>query len=323
MGHSVAGSDVEAAARRLDGRVHRTPIQTCRSIDALIDRTVMFKCENFQLGGSFKIRGALNAVSSLPPEVRARGVLTHSSGNFAQGLALAARAMATPATIVMPSNAPTVKQAAVRGYGATVVLCAPTLRSRIDTVERLAQESGGTVISPSNHPDVIAGQGTCGLEILADTSDLEAIIVPLGGGGLLSGIAVAVKHFAPNVRVIGAEPAGADDAWRSRRASQHLGHPPEGPQTICDGLRTELGSHTWPIVRDLVDEVVRVDDDATRSAMRLLYERAKLVVEPSAAIALAAVRDPTLSLSMGARVAVVLSGGNVDLDSLPSLLSAH
>ena len=317
---TVCGADVLAAQARLGQQIRRTPIHTCRSLSERVGHTLYLKCENFQLGGSFKVRGALNAVAQLSPEARSRGVLTHSRGNFAQGLALAARTLQVQATIVMPSNAPAVKQAAVRGYGARVVLCEPTLQSRIATVQRLAATSGGTIISPSDHPHVIAGQGTCGLELLAEVPSLNAVVVPLGGGGLLSGIAVAVKHLAPGVTVIGAEPAGADDAWRSRQAGQRVGHPPGGPDTICDGLRTELGDHTWPIVRDLVDHVVRVPDHDTRRAMRWLLERTKLVVEPSAAIALAAAVQPSFPLPRGAALGVVLSGGNLDLARLPMLL---
>ncbi|HCH62684.1 MAG TPA: serine dehydratase [Deltaproteobacteria bacterium] len=317
----VQGAHVQAAAARIGPHVHRTPVVRCRSINDIVGFDCHFKCESFQRGGSFKLRGALNAVFNLPAPTRALGVFTHSSGNFAQGLALAARSAGVHATIVMPSSAPAVKQAAVRGYGAHVVLCEPTLASRIATVGALAQEAKGTVISPSDHPDVIAGQGTCGLELLDQVSGLDAVVVPLGGGGLLGGIAVAVKAFAPEVTVIGAEPAGADDAWRSRQAGRRLGHPPEGPRTICDGLRTELGEYTWPLVRDRVDHVVRVEDSTTKQAMRLLYERAKLVVEPSAAIALGVLMTDGHALPPSARVGVVLSGGNLDLDSLPALLS--
>lgn len=316
----IRGEHVEQAALRISSHVHRTPVVQCRSIDALVGVTCHFKCESFQRGGSFKLRGALNAVLSLPDDLRSRGVFTHSSGNFAQGLAIAARSAKVQATIVMPRDAPAVKQAAVRGYGAAVVLCEPTLASRIETVNRLAADAGGTVISPSDHPDVIAGQGTCGLELLEQVHDLDTVVVPLGGGGLLGGIAVAIKAFAPQVTVLGAEPMGADDAWRSRAAGQRVGHPPQGPDTICDGLRTELGRYTWPLVRDLVDDVVRVDDTITRQAMRLLYERAKLVVEPSAAIALAALMVYGAPRPEGT-VGVVLSGGNLDLDRLPSLMS--
>ncbi len=323
MSDTITGSHVQAAARRTVDHVHRTPVLRCRSIDALVNFNCHLKCESFQRGGSFKIRGALNAVLNLSEDQRRGGVFTHSSGNFAQGLALAAQAAGVDATIVMPRDAPGVKQAAVAGYGAQVVLCEPTLASRIETVTRLATAAGGTIISPSNHPDVIAGQGTCALEIIDQVDHLDAVVVPLGGGGLLGGIAIAMRAFAPHVTVIGAEPAGADDAWRSRAARRRLGHPPEGPRTICDGLRTELGDHTWPLIRDLVDHVLRVEDSLTREAMRWLYERAKLVVEPSAAIALAALRTADCKLPPGASVGVVLSGGNLDLDQLPGLMSSR
>ena len=319
MTHTVHGPDVVAAARRIGPHIHRTPVMRCRSLDTLLGAQCHLKAELFQRGGSFKIRGALNAVMCLSEAERSRGVFTHSSGNFAQGLALAARSAGVEATIVMPRTAPAVKQAAVRGYGAAVVLCEPTLESRVETVSRLAAAADGTIISPSDHPDVIAGQGTCGLELLQQVESIDAVVVPLGGGGLLGGVAVALRAFAPKVTVIGAEPAGADDAWRSRALGQRIGHPVDGPDTICDGLRTVLGDHTWPLVRDLVHHVVRVEDDTTRAAMRLLYERAKLVVEPSAAIALAALMGP-LPMTKPGSVGVVLSGGNLDLSRLPSLL---
>ena len=314
---SLSIADVHAAAERLAGHVHRTPVITCSAIDAMVGRQLFFKCENFQRGGSFKVRGALNAVLCLPPEVRARGVLAHSSGNFAQGLALAARQVGISATIVMPSDAPAVKRAAVRGYGAEVVLCEPTLKARRETTARLAQTSGATVVPPSDHPHVIAGQGTAGLELLDQIPDLDAIVAPLGGAGLLGGVALS----APQIAVIGAEPAGADDAWRSKQAGQRLGHLPGAPDTICDGLRTDLGDHTWPVVRDHVDHIVRVSDDDTRQALRWLMERAKLVVEPSAAIALAAAASGEWPLPDAHRVGVVLSGGNIDLARIPGLVS--
>jgi len=312
----LSSADVHAAATRLAGHVHRTPVLTCSAIDAMVGRRLFFKCENFQRGGSFKVRGALNAMLCLPAEVRARGVLAHSSGNFAQGLALAARQLGVPATIVMPSDAPAVKRAAVAGYGATVVLCEPTLQARRQTTARLAEQTGATVVPPSDHPHVIAGQGTAGLELLDEIHDLDAIVAPLGGAGLLGGIALA----APRIPVVGAEPAGADDAWRSKRAGRRLGHLPGAPDTICDGLRTDLGEHTWAVVRDQVDHIVRVPDADTRRSLRWLMERAKLVVEPSAAIALAAVASPDWPLPESRRVGVVLSGGNIDLSRIPDLL---
>ena len=318
MSLSVQLQDVHDAATRLAGHVHRTPVITCSAIDAMVGRQLFFKCENFQRGGSFKVRGALNAVLCLPAHVRERGVLAHSSGNFAQGLALAARQVGIPATIVMPSDAPAVKRAAVQGYGAQVVLCAPTLQARRETTARLALETGATVVPPSDHPHVIAGQGTAGLELLEQVPQLDTIVAPVGGAGLLGGIALA----APQTTVIGAEPAGADDAWRSKAAGERLGHLPGAPDTICDGLRTDLGDHTWPVVRDHVDHIIRVTDNDTRRALRWLMERAKLVVEPSAAIALAAVASASWHATQSKRVGVILSGGNVDLSRIPDLVSA-
>lgn len=306
---------VLAASERIQGHVHRTPVLTCSALDARSHQRLFLKCENFQKGGSFKVRGALNALLTLEPKVRERGVVAHSSGNFAQGLAIAAQRLGLSATIVMPSNAPAVKRAAVEGYGARVVTCAPTLSARRQATAELAHQSGATIIPPSDHPDVIAGQGTVALELLDQVAGLDAIVAPLGGGGLLGGIAIA----AHGVTVIGAEPAGADDAWRSKRAGQRLGHLPGAPNTICDGLRTDLGTHTWPIVRDRVDCVIRVPDSLTRAALGLLMERAKLIVEPSAAIALAATLHETWPLPREARVGVVLSGGNVDLARIPAL----
>lgn len=309
--------DIRAAAGRIAGVVHRTPVHTCRGLDAWVGRPLALKCETFQKGGSFKIRGALNAVRCLTEAQRSLGVITHSSGNFAQGLALAARAAGVHATVVMPRTAPAVKRAAVAGYGAEIVLCEPTLRDRIATMQRLAEASGATPLSPSDHPDVIAGQGTCGLELFEQAPELEVVLVPLGGGGLLSGVALAYRELAPGVRVIGVEPAGADDGARSRAAGRRLGHPDSGPDTICDGLRTELGVHTWPVVRDVVDDVVRVDDTHTRLAVRLLMERAKLVVEPSAAITLGALLAGVVP-GEPVPTGLVLSGGNVDLDAILS-----
>ena len=313
---SVSREDVLAAAERLQGHVHRTPVLTCSALDARAHRRLFFKCENFQKGGSFKVRGALNALMALDAEVRERGVVAHSSGNFAQGLAIAAQRLGVKATIVMPSNAPAVKRAAVEGYGAQVVQCAPTLTARRQTTAHLARQTGATIVPPSDHPDVIAGQGTVALELLDQVADLDAIVAPLGGAGLLGGIALA----APNVIIVGAEPEGADDAWRSKQAGLRLGHLPGAPDTICDGLRTDLGDHTWPVVRDHVDHIVRVPDSLTRGALRALMERAKLVVEPSAAIALAAVTSSAWPLPDAARIGVVLSGGNIDLSRIPTLI---
>jgi threonine dehydratase len=300
---------VLAAARRLAGRVHRTPVATCATLDRLAGRALFFKGEHLQRSGAFKFRGASNALALLSDEVAARGVVTHSSGNHAGALALAARLRGVPAHVVMPTSASPVKRRATREYGATVVDCAPTLEAREATAAAVLAETGGTLIPPYDHPDVIAGQGTIALELAEQVPDLDAVVAPLGGGGLVGGLCLAAT-----VPVIAAEPAVVDDAARSRAAGQRL--PPTGAPSIADGLLTGLGAHNWPLVRDRVAEVITVSEDEIRAAMRLLWERAKLLVEPSAATAFAAVLSPRFPPAPR-RVAVVLSGGNVDLDHLP------
>jgi len=315
-GLAVDLEDVRAAAARIAGRARRTPVATCETIDRLAGRALFFKCEQLQKVGAFKFRGACNAVSRLPDDVAARGVVTHSSGNHAQALALAARARGIPAHIVMPANAPAVKKAAVLGYGARVVECEPTLEARERTAAAIVAETGAAFVHPFDHPDVIAGQGTAALELLEEVPDLDAIVAPVGGGGLVSGICVAAHGVAPRVRVFAAEPAGADDAARSLAAGRIV--PQTAPQTIADGLLTSLGELTFPILRAHVERVVVVGDDEIVRAMRLLWERAKMVVEPSGAVPLAAVlSDAFRSLAGMTRVGVVLSGGNVDLARLP------
>jgi threonine dehydratase/serine racemase len=278
-------------------------------------KTMFFKCEPFQRTGSFKIRGALNAVLSLSDERAAAGVVTHSSGNFAQALALSASLRGIPAHIVMPSNSPQVKRQAVAGYGGRITLCEPTLAAREESAARLVAETGGTLLHPFDHPDVIAGQGTLALELVEQVPDLDAVVVPIGGGGLVSGIALALAELRPSVRVFAAEPAGADDAARSKAAGRLI--PQEDPRTIADGLLTSLGQHTWPVVRDLVEQVLVVDDVATREAMERIWTRMKVLIEPSAAVGLAAVASEEFGQLPGLeRVAVVLSGGNLDLEKL-------
>jgi threonine dehydratase/serine racemase len=309
---AVTLDDVRAAAKRIAPYVHRTPIVTCRSIDERAGRTVFLKCENLQRVGAFKLRGAMNAVLALPEAERARGVVTHSSGNHGQALALAARVAGIPAHVVVPRGAPAVKVAAIEGYGAHIVACEPTLAAREESARAVTEATGATLIPPYDHPHVIAGQGTVALEILEQVAELDAIVAPVGGGGLISGIATVLAALRPSVRAVGAEPAGADDAARSKAAGERL--PQLDPRTIADGLRTSLGELTWPIVRDRVSTIVTVDDAEIVGAMRLCFERAKLVVEPSGAVSLAAALGRDLR---GARVACVLSGGNVDLASLP------
>jgi threonine dehydratase/serine racemase len=320
MSYAATLEDIRAAARRIAGRAHRTPVMTCATLDGRAGRQLFFKCEQLQKGGAFKFRGACNAVMKLDDARAPRGVVTHSSGNHAQALALAARARGIPAHIVMPTDAPTVKRRAVEGYGATVHPCEPTLEARETTAAAVVEATGGTLIHPYAHPDVIAGQGTVGLELLEQIEALDAVITPVGGGGLLSGVTLAMREAAPHVRVFGAEPKQADDAARSKAAGRFI--PQTGPRTIADGLKTSLGeTTTWPVVRDLVEGILTVEESDIVAAMRLVWERMKLVVEPSAAVPLAAVLGGAFqALDAGGplrRVAVVFSGGNVDLDALP------
>jgi threonine dehydratase/serine racemase len=277
---------------------------------------LFFKCEHLQKAGAFKFRGAVNAVAQLSPEVAGRGVVTHSSGNHAQALALAARLHNIPAHVVMPSNASAVKRRAVEEYGARVVLCEPTLEAREKMAAKVLQESGGTMIPPYNHPHIIAGQGTVALELLEQVPDLDAIMTPVGGGGLMAGVTLAAKASRPGIRLFAAEPAGADDAFRSKAAGRLI--PQTAPKTIADGLLTSLGDLTWPVLLDLVDQVICVSEEEIVKALRLTWERAKLLVEPSSAVAVAAVLGDTFRSMPGMqRVGVVLSGGNVNFDRLP------
>jgi threonine dehydratase/serine racemase len=316
LGTIVDLEAVRQAARRIAAFAHVTPVVTCATLDRLAGRSLFFKCENLQKVGAFKFRGACNAVRRLSDEAARHGVVTHSSGNHAQALALAARLRGIPAHIVMPSNASPVKRAAVVGYGGLVVECAPTLEAREATAAAVLAETGATLIPPYNHEDVIAGQGTTALELLEQVPGLEAIVAPIGGGGLVAGLCIAAKGIRPAVRIFAAEPKGADDAARSKAAGTLVLQ--TAPRTIADGLLTSLGSLTWPIVRDLVERVITVAEEEIVAAMRLAWERAKLLIEPSAAVAVAAVLgDDFRALTGLTRVGVVLSGGNVSLDALP------
>jgi threonine dehydratase/serine racemase len=307
---------VRQAARRVAGWAHVTPIATCATLDHLAGRSLFFKCEHLQKVGAFKFRGACNAVRRLPDEVAQRGVVTHSSGNHAQALALAAKLRGIAAHIVMPNNASPVKWAAVEGYGGHVIECAQKLEARESTAAAVLAETGGTLIPPYNHPDVIAGQGTTALELLEQVPDLDAIVAPIGGGGLVAGLCVAAKGMKPTIRIFAAEPKGADDAARSKATGTLV--PQIAPKTIADGLLTSLGDLTWPIVRDQVERVITVGEEEIVAAMRLSWERAKLLIEPSAAVAVAAVLGQEFKTLTGlTRVGVVLSGGNVNLDALP------
>jgi threonine dehydratase/serine racemase len=307
---------VREAAARLAGVAHRTPVATCATLDRLAGRRLFFKCEQLQKTGAFKFRGAVNAVAKLAAQGGARAVVTHSSGNHGQALALAARLHGLPAWVVVPEDASAPKLRAVQEYGGRAVLCEPTLEARDATARRVAAETGGVLVPPFDHPDVIAGQGTVALELLDQVPDLDAIVAPVGGGGLVSGIALAARELAPRVRILAAEPLGADDAARSKALGRV--QPQHAPKTLADGLLTSLGALTWPVIRDCVERVVTVDEDEIVQALRLLWERAKLLVEPSAAVALAAVlSDELRGLAGVERIGVVLTGGNVDLDRLP------
>ena len=303
--------DVAAAHERIRPHARRTPVLTSATIDSLTGARVHFKCENLQRMGAFKFRGAYNALSQLAPEARRRGVVAFSSGNHAQAVALASRMLETPATIVMPKNAPRVKLDATRGYGAEVVTYDNPNESREALAGRLAAERGLTVVPPFDHPHIIAGQGTAAKELIEDAGPLDVLLVPCGGGGLLTGCAIAAKHLAPSCRVIGVEPAAGDDATRSFRAKTLQTIPV--PDTIADGARTtSLGKLTFPLLLRHVDDMLTVTDEELLRWMFFLWERMKIVVEPTGTLAAAALLEKKVD-AKGLRVGVVLSGGNVDL----------
>ena len=314
--YAISLDDVRAAAQRIAPWAHRTPVMTCATLDRLAGRRLFFKCEQWQKSGSFKFRGAANAVLRLSDAEAARGVVTHSSGNHAQALALVARLRGIRAHIVMPTSASAVKRRAVEEYGGHVVPCAPNLAARESTTAGVQAETGAILIPPYDHPDIMAGQGTAALELLAEVPDLDAVIAPIGGGGLMSGVSIAARGIRPSIRLFAAEPLGADDAARSRAAGTRI--PQTAPKTIADGLLTSLGELTWPVIRDLLDDIVTVREDEILTAMRLAWERAKLLIEPSSAVAIAAALTPAFRELPGmGLVGVILSGGNVDLDNLP------
>lgn len=305
---------IREAAARIAPLAHRTPVLASRTLDERFGARLFFKCENLQRVGAFKFRGAANAVFSLSDAEAARGVATHSSGNHAQALALAARLRGIPAHIVMPDNSPTVKVEAVRGYGGWIAFCEPTQAAREATLAGIVKETGAEFVHPYDDPRVIAGQATCALELLEQAGPLDAILVPIGGGGLASGTLLACGFTAPATSVYAVEPKGADDAFRSVRDGRI--HPSTNPRTIADGLRTSLGELTFPIIKTLVRGIVTVGEDSIAAAMRLVWERMKLVIEPSAAVPLAALLEGGVDVT-AKRVGIILSGGNVDLGSLP------
>ena len=310
-------ADIEQAHTRIAPFIHRTPLLTNHTLDIKSGVSVFLKCENLQKVGAFKARGAMNAVLSLSDAEKQKGVATHSSGNHGQALAWAAKQMGIPAYIVMPSNSPQVKKAAVLGYGAEVIECEPTLQARESTLEKVLERTGAHMVHPYNDYRVIAGQATCAKEILEQQPDIDAIFCPVGGGGLLSGTSLSAHYFG-NVPVYGCEPEMADDAKRGFDAGHII--PSTNPQTIADGLKTSLGDKTFPIIREQVTDIFTVTEEEIIAAMRLLWERAKLVVEPSGAVGLAALIKHRNDYQRK-KVAVILTGGNVDLGEVGKLFA--
>lgn len=307
-------SDIEKAHERIRPYIHRTPVLSSQSINQMVGAELFFKCENLQKVGAFKFRGACNSVFSLSDDEAKNGVCTHSSGNHAAALALAARMRGIPAYIVMPENAPEIKKIAVAGYGAQITFCTPTLEARESTLKKVAEQTGATEIHPYNYFHVICGQGTAAKELIEEMSTLDVVMAPVGGGGLLSGTAISTKALLPNALVIAAEPAGADDAFRSYY-SKTL-HPSVSPKTIADGLLTSLGSLTFPIILNEVDQIATVSEESIITAMRMIWERMKIIIEPSSAVPLAAILENKVDVK-GKKVGIILSGGNVDLGWLP------
>jgi len=310
----TALDDLKKIHKAISPYIHNTPVMTSETFNEAAGCTAYFKCENFQKMGAFKIRGAMNAVLQLSDEQRRVGVVTHSSGNFGQAVALAARSAGVKATVIMPSNAPEVKKAAVAGYGAEIIECEPTNAARAEATAEYSRDSGAVVLHPSNQKEVINGNSSAALELLDECPDIGTIITPVGGGGLIAGTALAAKGIRGNIEVFAAEPFGADDAYRSLRCGSI--QMSVNPKTIADGLRTQLGDCNFPIIQKYVKEIIRVEEDEIIAAMRLIWERMKIVIEPSAAVAPAAVlKSPAVFEDR--IVGIILSGGNVDLSKLP------
>lgn len=308
--------DIQEAHHRIKKYIHKTPVMTSRQLNERVEAEVFFKCENFQRVGAFKFRGGSNAIFSLTEAEAQRGVTTHSSGNHAQAIALAANMRGIRAIIVMPENAPKVKVNAVKGYGAEIRFCEPTLEAREATAKQVIEESGAVFIHPYNDRRIIAGQGTAALEFFQQQPDLNVIMAPIGGGGLMSGTAVAAKKLSGDTLAIGVEPEAADDAYQSFKQGKLI--PVQHPDTVADGLRTSLGELTFQTIRKYVDDIVTVSESTIIQAMRFIWERMKIIVEPSSAVPLAALFEKKLEVE-NKKIGIILSGGNVDLESLPWL----
>ncbi len=310
----TTNKDLAEVHERISSYIHRTPVLTSQLLNEISGAEIYFKCENFQRMGAFKMRGAANAVLNLPEEKRKKGVVTHSSGNFAQALSLAAKSAGVPAYIVMPSSAPEVKKEAVKGYGGKVTISPPTLEAREKAADKIIKETGATFIHPSNDLDVIYGQGTAAFELLQDYPDLEIIVTPVGGGGLIAGTALAVNFASKTCKTIGAEPFEVDDAYRSLQSGRIETN--QSANSIADGLKTQLGDKNFPIICELVSEIIRVKEEEIIAALKLIWERMKIIVEPSSAVAFAAVLREQEKFR-GKKVGIIISGGNVDLKNLP------
>ncbi|MDR5589496.1 threonine/serine dehydratase [Christiangramia sp. SM2212] len=299
---------------RVKPHIHRTPILTSGLLNQISECELYFKCENFQKMGAFKMRGATNAILNLSVEKKQKGVVTHSSGNFAQALSLSAKNLNVPAYIVMPDSAPEVKKAAVRTYDGKITECPSTLKDREETASKIQEETGATFIHPSNNLDVILGQGTAAMELLEDYPDLDYVVCPVGGGGLIAGTALTVKYFGNNCKCIGGEPMEADDAWRSLKSGKIETN--ESANTMADGLKTQLGDQNFPIILKHVDKIIRVTETEIKESLRLIWERMKIIVEPSSAVPLAAILKEKENFK-NKKVGIIISGGNVDLSKLP------
>jgi threonine dehydratase len=306
--------DIVRAAELIKPYINKTPVLTSTTLNHLFSSDLYFKCENFQKVGAFKSRGAVHALLNLSKEALKKGVGTHSSGNHAQALARAAKLFEIPAYIVMPENSPKVKIKAVKGYGGIVTFCQPTLEARESTLQVIIEKTGATVVHPYDNYDIIAGQATAAKELFEEVPDLDIVLCPVGGGGLLSGTALSTAYFSEKATVVACEPSGADDAYRSFKAGKII--PSVAPNTIADGLLTSLGQRNFPIIQKYVKEIVTVSDETIIQAMKWTYERMKIVIEPSSAVPLAAILEGKVNVH-GKKAGILISGGNVDLKNLP------
>lgn len=313
----ITKESIEQAHERIKQYIHRTPVYTCKAIDDMAGCSLFFKCENLQKVGAFKARGAMNAILSLSKDELSKGVATHSSGNHAQALARAAKVLGVPSYIVMPRTAPAIKKAGVEGYGGEITECEPTLAAREETLAKVVARTGATEIHPFDNYKVIEGQATASKELYEEINNLDFVIAPVGGGGLLSGTALSTKFFSPKTTVLAAEPEGADDAARSMQSGKIE---PSQANTIADGLLTNLCNKTFAIIRENVKEVLTVSDEDIVAAMRLIWERMKLIVEPSGAVPLAAILKYKEKFA-GKKIGVIFSGGNVDLQKVGKLFA--